>query len=218
MATRPGRIMFLPRTAGMFDRELREVKDRILSLGTAPFRHVHPIGITIFSLTSGLAALYFLAAGYPVSALAFWAANRILDGLDGLVARRYGKQSDAGGFIDIIADFLIYSGIPIALALQLGTPEGFLAAAVLLGSFYLNAAVWMSGSALLEKLRNRDQNRGSTSMIMPRGLIEGFETIVFFTLMMLFPGSFQLLAYLMAALTIIGAFISFVRTLNMLQK
>ena len=43
--------------------------------------------------------------------------NRLLDGLDGAVARAAGG-TDLGGFLDITMDFLIYSAIPFAFALS----------------------------------------------------------------------------------------------------
>lgn len=43
------------------------------------------------------------------------ALNRLFDGLDGPVARR-GGASDLGGFLDIVADFTIYAGFVVAVA------------------------------------------------------------------------------------------------------
>src|SRR5258708_3475048 len=47
------------------------------------------------------------------AALGLWLANRVLDGLDGLdgpTARAAGKVTEAGGFLDIVADFSVYTG------------------------------------------------------------------------------------------------------------
>lgn len=40
---------------------------------------------------------------------------RVLDGLDGVVARQKNKQTDFGGYLDIILDFTVYSIIPVAI-------------------------------------------------------------------------------------------------------
>ncbi len=123
-------------------------------------------------------------------ALIFWAFNRILDGLDGLAARMCTRQSDLGGFLDIFCDFIIYSAIPVSFAAYFGEAGHFAASSILLASFYINAAVWMSVSALMEK--NKISSDDETSMQMPRGLIEGFETIIFYTLMFYFSSVFYL--------------------------
>ncbi|MEZ4605660.1 MAG: hypothetical protein R2865_02330 [Deinococcales bacterium] len=70
----------------------------------------------------------------------------------------------------------------------------------LLSSFYINAASWMYLAALLEK---RAVKHSLTSIIMPAGLIEGAETILFFSLFMLFPEHLYQLFSLMATLVII---------------
>jgi len=41
--------------------------------------------------------------------------DRVLDGLDGVVARQRNKQTDFGGYLDIILDFTVYSIIPVAI-------------------------------------------------------------------------------------------------------
>lgn len=56
-------------------------------------------------------ALPFLALGWYGAALAAIVLNRLLDGLDGALARRRGL-SDAGGFLDISLDFLFYALVP----------------------------------------------------------------------------------------------------------
>ena len=69
-----------------------------------------------------------------------------------------------------------------------------MALALLLSSFYVNAASWMYLSAVLEKRSVGAAARGeTTSVTMPSGLIEGTETILFYALFLLFPGSLPLL-------------------------
>ncbi|MGT4046616.1 CDP-alcohol phosphatidyltransferase family protein [Escherichia coli] len=52
-------------------------------------------------------ALPFLALGWYLAALVVILLNRLLDGLDGALARRRGL-TDAGGFLDISLDFLFF--------------------------------------------------------------------------------------------------------------
>ena len=48
--------------------------------------------------------------------------GRICDGLDGAVAKQT-KQTDFGGFLDIVLDFAFYGMIPLAFALLNWQPK-----------------------------------------------------------------------------------------------
>ena len=71
--------------------------------------------------------------------------NRLLDGLDGAVARAAGS-TDLGGFLDITMDFLVYSAIPFAFVLK--DPGNALAAAFLIFSFVgtMLGGIWADDS------------------------------------------------------------------------
>ena len=75
----------------------------------------------------------------------------MLDGLDGTLARVPARQTDFGGYLDILLDFAVYTAVPTGLALGLGTAPALAACAVLVGSFFVNAASWMYLSAVLER-------------------------------------------------------------------
>ena len=134
--------------------------------------------------------------------LAFWLLNRALDGLDGLLARLHGLQDDFGGYLDILFDFVAYAALPIGLVLAAPTLDRYLALAVLLASFYVNTASWMYLAAILEKRRARDPET-ATTIVMPAGLVGGFETIVAYCVFLLFPGSVLRLFYIFSALVFI---------------
>ena len=72
---------------------------------------ISPDGLTLFGFAIGVLALPFLALGWYGAALAAIVLNRLLDGLDGALARRRGL-TDAGGFLDISLDFLFYALVP----------------------------------------------------------------------------------------------------------
>src|SRR6056297_73415 len=189
----------------MFDILLRPLKDKLLD----PFaktvgRVFSPNVVTLISLLIGAASVAAVAFGYLGTGLILWLLNRITDGLDGAVARVTDNSSDLGGYIDIMADFIIYATLPIAFALQSPLEGVLTAAAILLAAFYINAGAWMYLSALLEK-RGRASSREVTAVTMPEGLIGGTETVVFFTLFFLLPQFLVLLFYLMAALTLLAA-------------
>lgn len=174
----------------MFDTFMRRLKDRLIEPLAAPLGSVSPNLLTLLGLLTGLTAAFLAATGSVVPSLLVWFLSRVIDGLDGLVARRFNKQSDFGGYLDIVCDFAVYAAVPIGLTLAHPTTLNFIALAVMLSSFYVNAASWMYLSALLEK-RSARPSTGSgqiqTSIIMPSGLIGGTESITAFCIFLLFP-------------------------------
>lgn len=216
---------FVQRNITVLDGIGRRIKDRTLvpMLRLVP-DWLHPDVITLLSLPAGLLAALAAARIEWAAALAWFAVNRVLDGLDGLVARHRGRQTDFGGYLDILVDFVVYAAIPIGV--WWGAPgsggqpapptlTATLALVGLLAAFYVNAASWMYLSAVIEKrtATNRTAaDRGSesaestaTSVVMPGGLIEGTETVVFFVLFLLIPRWHEYLFATMAIGTLVGA-------------
>lgn len=188
----------------MLDRMLRPVKESVVSpIAAVLSRRVHPNTITIGAFAFGIVAFVCLLQHEMLLCAIFWLGGRLLDGLDGAVARRSGKQSDLGGYLDMLLDVIAYALIPLGMALAFPSPAVFIAVAVLLAVFYVNIASWLYLSALMEKRKRVNEYVTTTSVFMPSGLIEGTETIVFYTLFIAFPGMFVALAYVMAAMTAI---------------
>lgn len=163
------------------------------------------MALTLLALVTGILAS--VAASRTQWALAFslWIANRFLDGLDGTQARVHGRQSDFGGYLDILLDFVVYAAIPIGIATGANTIAVWLATAVLLGGYFVNAASWMYLSAMLEQRGAGARTRNElTSVTMPRGLVAGTETVVFFSLFLLFPAWYTTLAWTMTGGVAIG--------------
>ncbi|GJG86898.1 membrane protein [Gemmatimonadetes bacterium T265] len=186
----------------MFDVFLRALKDRLLEpLARLLGPGVPPNLVTLLAFVVGLAcgaAAYRQAYG---AALALWAANRLLDGLDGTLARVHGRQTDFGGYLDILLDFAVYAAVPTGLALGRPTTVTLAACVALLGSFFVNAASWMYLSAVLERRAAGAEARGErTTVTMPPGLVAGAETVVFYALFLAIPGRTPELFGLMAAL------------------
>lgn len=191
----------------MIDKALRAPKETLLTpLMRGPLRRLHPTTVTIGAAVVGVAAAAAAWQGAYLLALGLWAANRVLDGLDGTLARITGQQSDLGAYLDIVLDHVAYVAVPLGLALAAGTPAAYLALALLLASFYVNGATWMYLAALLEKRSVGAQARGElTTVTMPTGLVEGAETVVLYTLFLLFPGALVPLFGLMAVLVLLTA-------------
>ncbi len=183
------------------------MKDQLLGPLARALPGVHPGAITALALFAGLGAAGAAWRGAFAVGLVLWLGNRLLDGLDGAVARINGRSSDLGGYLDLVADFVVYGAIPAALALRPGaSPELIRAAVLLLAVFYVNAAAWMVPSALLEKRGYGVGARGEpTSVTIPEGLVSGSETVLFFSLFFLLPSHQVALFLLMAALTGITA-------------
>ena len=191
----------------MFDLLLRPAKERVLTpVARALGRHVAPMTVTLAGFAAGVAAAVLIARGATGSALILWIVNRVLDGLDGTLARTQGSQTDLGGYVDIVLDFAVYALVPIAFVV--GSPRLPLAfaALALLASFYVNAVSWMYLAALLERHNRGARFRGeSTSITMPDAVVGGTETIAFFTLFFLLPDRLVLLFGIMTVLCIASA-------------
>ena len=186
----------------MFDVLLRALKDRLLEpLARLLGAGVAPNAVTVLAWLVGLGAG---AAGWRRAyglALALWLLNRLLDGLDGSLARVHGRQTDFGGYLDILLDFAVYTAVPTGLALGQPTFPVLAACVALIGSFFVNAASWMYLSAVLERRGAGAAARGErTTVTMPPGLIAGAETVVLYTLFLLVPSRLAELFALMAVL------------------
>lgn len=185
----------------MFDEHLRDSKEAAF-VRIARAMHVfnwHPFWLTAVALIFGLLAAVLLWQQAYGWGFLCWFLNRLFDGLDGTVARVQELQSDLGGYVDILADFLIYSLLPIALAASRPETAVLWALVFMLAAFYVNAASWMFLSAILEKRRHRHTGI-KTSVEMPAGLIGGAETILFFTAFIFFP---QWLTFLFVAMGVL---------------
>ncbi len=145
--------------------------------------------------------LLAIALGLNALGLVLWLSNRLLDGLDGEVARLRGETTELGAFVDVVADFFLYGGFLVALAVQ--HPDARLALVVLFFAYYLNGTVFLVLSGVLERLnRERLTERG---LHFRRSLTEGFETIVAGALFLIFPGHVSLVAWAFATMVFVSS-------------
>lgn len=190
----------------MLDLTLRPLKDEALrrpAHALAPL--VKPIWLTGLSLLASVLTAVLAWQGHTALAVATWLLGRVFDGLDGLVARLRQEVQDFGGYLDIVGDTVGYTLIPLGIALGVDTRSAWIATAVLLGSFYLNAVSWTYLSALLEKRGRGASSSGEvTSVAMPPALVEGTETIIFFTLFLALPALAPWLFSVMAVAVVVG--------------
>jgi phosphatidylglycerophosphate synthase len=148
--------------------------------------------VTLAGFAVGLLAMLFVATGHDLAGLILLLLNRTADGIDGAVARRT-RPTERGGYLDIVLDFILYSGVPFAFAV--GHPEHALAAAFLIFSF-----VGTGTSFLAFAIFKRDAPKQDKAFHYLGGLTEGTETIVFFVLVLLFPGAFSVAAWIFGVL------------------
>jgi len=190
----------------MFDEWFRKHKERLLApLARWLGRFMSPLALTLLGLLVGLGAAVAASRSMWGIALVAWLLNRLIDGVDGVLARQRGTQTELGGYLDIVCDFIVYASMPLGMALALDSRAAWLASVVLLASWFVNAASWMYLAAVLEKRGAGATARGEyTSVTMPRGLVAGTETVVFLALFVMVPAQYVPLAWIMAAGVAIG--------------
>ena len=184
----------------MFDRRAQALLRPALN---ATARGLVRAGISADALTwlgfaIGIAAALAIAWQAFVVGLVLLLVSRLLDGLDGSVARLT-QPTDAGGFLDIALDFLFYAAIPLGFAVADPTNNA-LPAAVLLASFIGTGSSFLAFAALAEKRGLTDTALPGKSFYFLGGLTEATETIAVFAAMCLWPEHFAVLAYGFAAL------------------
>ncbi len=183
---------------------------------------LHGAGVSALTLTAlgwlaGVGACVLAATGHWHLALVGWLLNRVLDGLDGPVARRSGA-TDLGGFLDIVADFSIYGGFVIAMGIAV--PDARLACLVLLGTYYVSGTAFLALSSVLERRgqsAERDDLADGRSLLFAGGLAEGTETVVFYALVCLLPQHLETLTWFFAAAVAVTALQRIVLGIHLLR-
>ncbi len=190
----------------MLDGIMRRVLDprlsragRVLAKGGVRANQVTLIGLGLGLFAAGLIALGVSGWIAVIPLL----ASRIADGLDGAVARA-SQITDFGGYLDIVCDFIFYGAIPLAFVLR-DVSENGAAGAFLLTSFYANGASFLAFAILAAKRGMTTQTRGMKSLYYTAGLMEGTETIVFFTILCIWPAAFAPLAWAIGCLCFVTA-------------
>ena len=183
----------------MIDARFRRYMDPPLG---AIARGLHNTGITANQVTItgfiiGLSAIPLLALQHYMAALAAIIVNRFADGLDGAIARDRGI-TDAGGYLDIVLDFIFYSAVIFGFCLAL--PDQALYGAFLIFSFIGTGSSFLALSIFAAKRSLTTNLRGTKSIYYLGGLTEGFETITTLVLMCLFPAWFWLIASIFGTL------------------
>jgi phosphatidylglycerophosphate synthase len=177
----------------MLDARLRVLVDPLL---TRVASHLVTAGVSANTITLtgflvGMSAVPLIAIHYYLAALMAILANRVLDGLDGAVAKQAGA-TDLGGYLDIVLDFIFYSAVILGFTLAL--PDQAIYGAFLIFSFVGTGSSFLAFAIFAEKRGISSNIHGSKSLYYLGGLTEGTETILLFILLCVFPGYFHLFA------------------------
>jgi phosphatidylglycerophosphate synthase len=152
---------------------------------------------TVAGFAAGVLAWVALAVQEYPAAAGLILLNRVCDGLDGAVARRAGA-TDLGAYLDIVLDFVFYSGVVFFFAV--GRPEAALPAAFLVFSFVGTGSSFLAFAAVAAKRGLSTEARGKKGIYYLGGLTEGTETIALLLLICLWPGQFEVFAWVFGSL------------------
>ena len=153
--------------------------------------------VTFFGFFFGLCCFYFIINSLFLLAIIFLFLNRLFDGLDGAIARLNG-ETDIGAFYDIILDFIFYSLFPIAFVfVDLNNSYSI---CFLLLSFVATQTTFLASAWIIEKNKISISDGHKKSFFYSGGITEGFETIICFTLMLLFHEFIDYIAYIFGVL------------------
>ena len=183
----------------MFDAQLRPLVDRVLDpVGALVARTgVTANQISFAGFALGLGAAVAVAFGAGTAAVLLIIANRLLDGLDGAVARSTGS-TDLGAYLDITLDFLFYSAVPFAFAVA--DPANATATAFLIFSFVGTGSSFLAFAIIAQKRGISTEIRGKKGFFYLGGLTEGSETIIFLLVVAFWPDLFVPLAWVFGCL------------------
>lgn len=201
----------------MFDAAARRVLDRPLSEMARLIDRswISPNGLTLLGLATGLASAGAAAGQLWWWALGLWWFSRAMDGLDGPLARRRlgaapgdaegSHRSEAGGFADITADFVVYGAtvVGVATGATRQYDVGWLPFLLVLLAYYVNGTAFLAFSSIAERTgRQRDDGR---SLSFLGGLAEGAETLLVHSVWLVIPAHAGVIAFAWAAVVGVSA-------------
>lgn len=201
----------------MLDATVRRALDRPLSeLARFVDRPcVTPNRLTLLGLATGLASAATAAGQLWWWALGLWLFSRAMDGLDGPLARRRrspvhgdateSRASEAGGFLDITSDFVVYGATVVGVAIGVTAQYDvdwwpFL---LVLLAYYLNGTAFLAFSSIAERTGRQREDGRSLSFL--GGLAEGTETIVVHAAWLVVPAHAGMIAAVWAAVVGVSA-------------
>ncbi|MDR0601343.1 MAG: CDP-alcohol phosphatidyltransferase family protein [Treponema sp.] len=182
----------------MLDTRLRKHVAFLFDGGAAFFEklNVSPTGVTLIAFVAGLTASGIYLLGFPLAAVVVLWISGWLDAVDGTLARRAGKTSKLGAFLDVWFDRVVEGCILLTLGIKYpGASFPLLCSAL---AIILSMTAFLLTGALVE-------NNTKKNFFYQSGIMERSEGFILFSLMWLLPKYLDVLSYLCAALILFTA-------------
>lgn len=170
----------------MFDERFR----RFIAPGLGrPARALRAIGVTpnqvsVAGFLVAVGAAGAIASGRPVVGISLWLGSRLLDALDGAVAREGRAGSAFGGYLDVVLDMAAYSLMAVAYAA--GQPEQRMLWLLVLTGYVLAITTTAVLSSLLERRQVAVPGNNRSVQFTP-GFAEAGETSIVYVALALRP-------------------------------
>lgn len=189
----------------MIDTQARKLLAPPIQAIAARLDHpgVTPNRITSLGLIMGLSGATAAGFHHWSLALGLWLISRVMDGVDGALARRRNPTGGcgAGGFWDITADFISYGSFVIGVGV--GSHGTLLPFLIVLFAYYINGSSFLAFSSIAEKT-GKQIDDGRTLSFLP-GIAEASETIFVHSIWCILPERAGLIAWIWAGIVLLSA-------------
>ncbi|MBA3237496.1 MAG: CDP-alcohol phosphatidyltransferase family protein [Parachlamydiaceae bacterium] len=178
----------------MIDSYCRHVYQKACVEPIIPFfRRLSPQTLTLTSCFIGLLVCPLIIFDFPLFAILALLLSGFLDTLDGSLARYLNLVSSKGAALDIVCDRVVEFAVIMGLFFVDANARAF-PSLLMLGSILLCITTFLVVGIFTE-------NQSMKSFYYSPGLIERGEAFIFFSIMILFPSTFMVSAYLFSVLT-----------------
>ena len=182
----------------MFDAPIRRVVARLIAGPTRSLGNmgISPNMLSVCAAMLGVLAALLVAREHALAGLATWLVSRIVDGMDGILARETNRVTPFGGYLDITLDMMAYSAMLLGFA-WIHPEGGWVWAAILVG-YLLVTTTTLALSSVLEKEHAKVRNNDRSLQFTP-GFAEAGETTVVYALFALLPSHVTPIGWVWAA-------------------
>ena len=181
----------------MLDAPFRKLADPVLA-GAGARLGARGDLLSVAGFAVGIAAIPAIAAHDYLVGLALILLSRLIDALDGAMARQ-ARATGRSAFLDMTLDLIVFAGLPFAFALA--DPSRGLAA-----SFFIFAIAASGASAVFYGgVSSREGSTGEIVFGYVGRVMEDTELTLAFVVACLFPQWFSLIAYIAGALCFVTA-------------
>lgn len=149
-----------------------------------------PNVVTLLGLVVGLVAAFLVSENLFFPAVVTWWLGRLLDGTDGIYARKTNQSSYFGAHLDILSDMTAYSAMIIGFSVAF--PDLQKLWSIILFLYILCITGALSLGHLQEKLKIPSRN--NRGLRLASGIAEGGETGIAYTMFLIFPEHIRILA------------------------